>query len=191
VRAEKDVLAEELLVLDADAVLWRAARALLDIALQIEQRDETYSWHGWHKQSMEAFLKQLPTQCSLILGVWETGLDDNTTTGQEELWLGLVCDVINGEVCSIRTFEALTEVGLKPVKQIEPGFEDVMEIMHLVRTHVAPVAWALFTDKATWNEWLFTESDDETRIDKGELLGKFARQGRCVIMGSQATQSHH
>ncbi len=186
------MLAEELLVLDADAALWRAARALLDIALRIEQHgDEAYSWHGWHKQSMEAFLKRLPTQCSLILGVWENGPESDTITGQEELWLGLVCEVVNGEVCSLRTFEALTEVGLKPVKQIEPGIEDVMEVMHLVRTHVAPVAWALFTDKPTWDEWLFTESGDGTRIDKGELLEKFARQGRCVIMGSQATHSHH
>ncbi|MFL5625599.1 MAG: hypothetical protein ACJ788_08385 [Ktedonobacteraceae bacterium] len=185
------MLTEELLVLDADAVLWRAARALLDVALQIEQRDEAYSWHGWHKQLMEAFLKQLPIRCSLVLGVWETGLDSDTTTGQEELWLGLVCEVVNGEVCSLRTFEALTEVGLKPVKQIEPGIEDVMEVMHLVKTHVAPVAWALFTDKATWDEWLFTEADDGKCIDKGKLLGKFARQGRCVIMGSQAAHSHH
>ncbi|MFL5693269.1 MAG: hypothetical protein ACJ795_15850, partial [Ktedonobacteraceae bacterium] len=63
------MLAEELLVLDADTTLWRAARPLLNIALQLEQRDENYSWHGWHKQQMEAFLKKLPAQCSLVLGV--------------------------------------------------------------------------------------------------------------------------
>ena len=185
------MLAEELLVFDADATLWKAARPLLDIAWQLEQRDEDYSWHGWHKQQVEAFLKKLPAQCSLVLGVWETGSGLDPTTEQEELMLGLVCEIAHGEVCSLRTFEALTEAGLKSVKQVEPGIEDVMEIMRLVRIDVAPVAWALFTDRATWDEWLFAEADEGKCSDKGELLGKFARQGRCVILGSQAAQVHH
>ena len=70
VAAEKIVLAEELCVLDGDSALWRPARPLLDAALRLEQNDDTYSWHGWNKQQIIAFLDQLPQKCSLVVGVW-------------------------------------------------------------------------------------------------------------------------
>jgi hypothetical protein len=186
---EHEVLAEELAVLDADSSLWPAARPLLDIALRLEQNDDSYSWHGWNKEQISRFLKSLPTSCSLIIGVWEIGETEGDPIGQENLTLGVICEVVEGEISSVRTFEALVAEGLKPIKQLEPGFEDALEIMRLARIQVAPVAWALFTDKATWDEWLFADGENETVIDKGELLATFARQGRCVLMGNQAT--HH
>jgi hypothetical protein len=51
------------------------------------------------------------------------------------------------------------------------------------------VAWALFIEKMAWDEWLFAGGDDGTVVNKGELLASFARQGCCVLMGSQTT--HH
>jgi hypothetical protein len=108
----------------------------------------------------------------------------------EQLVLGVACEVVEGEVCSIRTFEALREAGLKPTEQLEPGIDDALEIMRVVKMQVAPVAWGLFTDKATWDEWLFASGEDGGSIDKGELLASFARRGRCVLLGSR-TAHHH
>ena len=51
----------------------------------------------------------------------------------------------NLEVRSIRTFEALIAAGLKPIKQLEPSYEEALEIMRAARVQIAPVAWALFT----------------------------------------------
>jgi len=104
--------------------------------------------------------------------------------------LGVVCEVIAGEVSSLRTFDALTTDTLKPVKELEPGIEDALEILRAARLQVAPVAWALFTDKATWDRWLWTDESAEENVNKGEQLAMFARQGRCVLMGSQ-TAHHH
>ncbi len=179
------MLAEELLILDADAPLWEVARPLLDAARRLEVNNDTYSWHGWSKRSIDAFLKRLPTHCTLVVGVWET----SETYEHESLVLGCVCEVINGEVSSIRTFEAFTDGDLPPIEQLEPGAEHALKIMRVTRTQVAPVAWALFTDKTTWDQWLFAAGDDGT-LDKGELLASLARQGRCVLMGSQATHHH-
>ncbi len=184
------MIAEELLVLDVDAALWHAARPLLDVVLQIEQHDQTYSWHGWCKEPIDAFLRKLPSPASLVIGVWEIMPATNTTSEREVMALGLVCEVVNGVVRSIRTFEALSAAGLKPSNDLEPGFQDALEIMRLAEKQVAPVAWALFTDKATWDEWLYAEGADEKCIDKADLLAQFARQGRCVLLGSQSIQSH-
>ena len=49
--------------------------------------------------------------------------------------------------------------------------------MRVVRLQVAPVEWALFIDKVTWDEWLFADGADGSVIDKGELLISFARRG--------------
>ena len=188
---EYSVLAEELLVIDGDSPLWAAARPFLNVALRFEQNDDSYSWHGWHKQQVEQFLKKLPAECSLVVGVWEKVSAEGAELEHESLILGVACEVVEGEVCSIRTFEALTRAGLKPSQQLEPGIDDALEIMRAVRAQVAPVAWALFTDKATWDEWLFASADDGGVIEKGELLGALARQGRCVLLGSQSAQHHH
>lgn len=185
------VLAEELEIVDADAPLWSAARPYLEAALRLEQYGEDYLWYGWNKRQITRFLATLPQVCSLIVGVWEEQEGGDSTEELEILVLGVVCAVVAGEVCSIRTFAALTEADMRGQKQWEPGFEDAMEIMRAARTQVAPVAWALFTDKAAWNEWIFTGGEDESEIDKGELLASFARQGRCVLMGSQAAQHRH
>jgi hypothetical protein len=172
------VLADELLVIDVDSPLWPAARPLLNAALNLEQNDASYSWHGWNRQQINTFLNNVPSSCSLLVGVWETGSED----GYEYLTLGIACEIVEGEVRSIRTFEALIAAGLKPIKQLEPGYEDALEIMRAARVQIAPVAWALFTDQTTWNEWLFACADDGGVIDKGELLASFARQGRCVLL---------
>ena len=182
------MLAEELIVIDPNSPLWSAARPYLDLALRLERSDDSYSWHGWQKHQVEQFLNKLPQRCSLVIGVWEMLPTEAASPENEPLILGVACEVIEGQVCSIRTFEALTPAGLKPATQLEPGIDDALEIMRLVKAQVAPVAWALFTDKATWDEWLFTTANDRI-IDKGEMLATLARQGRCVLLGSQ--NSHH
>jgi hypothetical protein len=184
------VLAEELTVLDARSPLWDAVRPVLHAALRLEQNDESYIWYGWQKQYIDTFLKSLPTKCSLLVGVWETIPTTENDPEHEQLVLGAVCEVIEGEVCAIRTFEDLERLGLKPVAQLEPGIEDALELMRVVRAHIAPVAWALFTDKTTWNEWLFATGEDGGVRDKGELLAVLARQGRCVLMGSSTAHGH-
>src|SRR5438552_929145 len=127
------VLTEELVVIDGDSQLWRAARPLLDVALRLEQNDDIYSWHGWGKEQIDIFLKNLPHMCSLVLGVWETMPVSEDESGQEreELRLGIVCEVVEGKVRSIRTFEALTAAGLKPVNELEPGIDDALEIIRV------------------------------------------------------------
>ena len=177
------MLAEELSVIDADSSLWSAVRPLLDNALRLEQQDDTYIWHGWRKSQMNAFLQRLPVHCTLLVGVW--GMDEDE---RERLILGYVCEVIAGEVHTIRTFEALADPDLPSVQELEPGFEHALSLMRVARNQIAPVAWALFTDKTTWDEWLFAAGEGE--IDKGTVLASFAQQGRCVLLGSQASHHH-
>lgn len=179
------MLAEELLVLDADTPLWDAVRPLLQAALRLEQGDGASFWHGWRKKAIEAFLQGLPAHCSLLVGVWET-----TTEGQDVLIVGCICEVREGQICTVCTFEALTDADLPAVKAMEPGIEHAQALMQAARKQIAPVAWALFTDRTTWDEWLFSSGDNETMIDKGELLATLAHQGRCVLMGGQAALHH-
>jgi hypothetical protein len=191
---ELTVFVEELLALDADSSLWLPVRPLLDAALRLSQSDDSYSWHGWSKRQINDFLSRLPPHCSLVVGVWESeaGEETGSILEPEQLLLGVVCEVVEGEIASLRTFEALTVGGLKPVQQLEPGIEDALEIMRQAKAQVAPVAWALFTDRITWNEWLLAAGDEEDGvIDKGALLTSFAAKGRCVLMGSQAARHHH
>lgn len=177
------MLSEELSILDADSSLWHQIRPLLDAALRLEQMDESYAWHGWHKQKINAFLQQLPAHCTLLVGVWEKAADES-----DVLALGCVCEASEGQICSIRTFEALAD--LPHVQELEPGFEHAFALMQAARAQVAPVAWALFTDNATWDAWLFTEEVDGHGEEKGELLATFARQGRCVLLGNQTRHLH-
>jgi hypothetical protein len=184
------VLVEEFVVLGADSPLWNAVQPLLNAALKLEQQNESYSWHGWKKADVTTFLQSLPARCSLLAAVWEVGesqkLDEQDAQEREILTLGCVCEVIDGEVRSVRTFDTLS--GLPSLELLEPGIFHALEIMREVRAQVAPVAWALFTDKKAWDEWLYTEHDGGVAIDKGDLLARQAMQGRCVLMGSQA---HH
>lgn len=180
------MLAQGLLIRDIDASLPDTIRPLLEAARQLEMNDDTYSWRGWSRLSINAFLKRLPAHCTLVVGVWET--DD--VREHEVLILGCVCEVANGEVSSIRTFEAFTGGDLPAVEQLEPGVEHAFKIMNVVRMQVAPVAWALFTDKTTWEQWLFATGNDSGTLDKGELLASLVRQGRCVLMGSQVPHRH-
>lgn len=180
------MLAEEFLVVDSAGVLWQAVRPLLDVALRLDNRDETFTWHGWQKSQIKAFLAGLPSPCTLLAGVWETFPAKGGEPAQDKLAVGLVCEVIQGEVRSLRTFESLVDAGLKPIEQLEIGMEDALEIMHYARRQVAPVAWALFTEKATWDEWLFSAAEDDGALDKGALLSRFVDEGRCVLMGSRA-----
>lgn len=182
------MIAEELVILDPDSALWQAVRPLLTIALNIEQREQ-YVWHGWSKSQITNFLEHLPQHAALIVGVWSTNPDEQD---QEQVQSGFVCEVREGQVCTIRTFESLVGDDIPPVSELEPGAEHALAIMRSVRTHIAPVAWALFTDKATWDEWItmdeYGRDTDQEQVDKGALLMKLARQGRCVLMGSQAHQ---
>jgi hypothetical protein len=184
------VLANELVVLDADSCLWQAARPLLNAALQLDQSASAYSWHGWDKLQINSFLKNLPSPCSLVVGVWKTVLMEDGGAEHEELALGIVCEVVEGEVRSICTFEALASAGLKPVKELEPGIDDAVEIMRAARNLLSPVAWALFIEKSAWDEWLFAGGEDGAVANKGKLLASYARQGRCILMGSQARHHH-
>lgn len=184
------MLAEELLVIDGDALLFRPARPLIDIALRLDQEGGAFCWRGWKRQQIERFLGSLPSPCSLVVGVWETVPADGEMEEREKLALGCVCEVRDGVVRTIRTFESLAGVGLKAVDQLEPGVDDALEIMRAART-IAPVAYALFIEKAAWDEWLFASGDDGSVSDKGEVLAALARQGRCVLMGSSVARHHH
>lgn len=189
--AEFDVLSEELAILDGNSASWIAARPLLDAALRLEQQDAEYVWHGWNREQICLFLKKLPAQCSIVVGVWEIVTGTPKGEEREHLTLGLVCEVVDGEIRSVRTFESLATRGLKPVEELEPAIEDALEIMRVVRRQVAPVAWALFIDKITWDSWLFADGTAGEVIDKGELLASFARQGRCVLLGGGGEPRMH
>jgi hypothetical protein len=179
------LLAKEFIVFESVAPLWLSTRTLLDIALRIDQNDETYSWNGWSKQPIRDFLNSLPSPSSLVAGVWETIPGREGSPECENLVIGLICEIIDGEVCSVRTFDALTVGGLKSSNQLEPGIDDALEIIRQTEKLVAPVAWALFTEKSTWDEWLFAVEKDGIAVDKGQQLIAFTRHGRCVLMGSQ------
>jgi hypothetical protein len=185
---EQRVLAEELQVLDGEDALWLAVRPLLDAVLRLDRREETFVWRGWQKSQIEAFLTMLPSSCSLVVGVWENFPATHSGPAQDKLVLGVVCSVEQGEICSLRTFASLVAAGLKSVVELEIGMEDALEIMHYARRQVAPVAWALFIEKTAWDEWIFTAGDDDGALDKGALLSRLAQEGRCVLMGSQATR---
>lgn len=184
------VFAEELVVIDTDSALWEAVRPLVAAALRLDQQQEA-SWHGWNKEQITTFLRTLPEHCTLVCGVWDT-LTDEEGDEREVLVLGCVCEVQRGEVLTVRTFEALQDEKLPPLQELEPGFEHAREIMRTIKAQIAPVAWALFTDKTTWDEWLLAEGNEGGVADKKTLLSLFAQQGRCVLMGSQAAHhSHH
>jgi hypothetical protein len=165
------VLAEEFVIIDPEASLWNTIHPLLDSALRLNREKESYVWHGWRKEPIEAFLKRLPTHCALLVGVWDAE--------------GMAEEAGDGEICSLRTFESLanTDTSLPAATELEPGYQHAVELMRATRMQVAPVAWALFTDRTTWNEWLFAEDD------KDALIASLARQGCCVLMGSQTL--HH
>lgn len=184
------MLAEELLIIDGDAALFRPLRPLVDCALRLEHSDDAFSWHGWNKAQIERFLESLPAACSLVVGVWEMVPGDGELAEHEKLMLGCVCEVRDGEVRTIRTFEALAEAGVKAVDQLEPGIEDALKIMQAARS-IAPVAYALFIEKTAWDEWLFASADDGGVVDKGEALAAMARAGSCVLMGSQLAGYNH
>ncbi len=181
------MLAQELEVLDADSPLWEQGRPLLNAALLLEQQNDRFVWHGWTKQQIVQFLAGLPSPCCLVVGVWETETQQERAIGGERLVLGLICEVVAGEVRSLRTFEALRAAGLRAVDELEPGYEDGIAIMRAAHALVAPVAWALFTDRRTWYEWVLSEAEPGMALDKGEALAALARQGRCVLMGNRTT----
>jgi len=191
------MFAEELEIVDAGDNLWRMARPLVDVALRMEREGESESgggggfcWHGWTKRQIDMFLANLPERCCLVVGVWETVPEEGVEFERDVLRLGVVCEIVEREVRSIRTFKALEELvatGLKPTEELEPGIDDALEILRAVRATIAPVAWALFTDKGTWDEWIFASGEDGgDGVDKGEMLGMLVRQGRCVLMGGRA-----
>jgi hypothetical protein len=203
------VLAEDFIVFEANSPSWSAIRPYVEVVLRLEQNEGPPVWHGWDKQQVDAFLQRLPSPCSLLVAVWETeggveydGREQGPSLGEEQstrevLILGCVCEVVAGEVRSMRTFESLQDDDLPPLEELEPGYQHAFELMRVVRKLVAPVAWGLFTDKHTWNEWIFQEGDrslpygnDGISVDKGKLLTELAQQGRCVLMGSQ-TSHHH
>ena len=196
------MLAEEVVVLDADARLWPPLKPLLNAAFRLAHGDDDFSWHGWSKREISSFLQRLPAHCSLLACVWDT-LQTDDGDEREVLVTGCVCEVVAGEVRTIRTLEALyatlhadaggktDTTGLPPLEQLEPGFEHALALMRVAREQVAPVAWALFTDKASWDAWLFGAAATDGVDNKGEQLTKLALQGRCVLMGSQAATHHH
>src|SRR5689334_25367076 len=104
---EHFVLAEEFIVIDPASPLWNTSRPLLEAALRLEQQDEDHSaWHGWRKPTIEAFLRALPDHCTLLVGVWD-GETGASVPERDVLVAGFVCEVRAGEVCTLRTLEAL------------------------------------------------------------------------------------
>jgi hypothetical protein len=179
------LIAKEFTVFDSDSPLWQPVSTWLDVALRFDKNDESFSWNGWEKQPIREFLNSLPSPSSLVAGIWETIPEKDGRPECENLVIGLICEIISGEVYSVRTFDALTLGGLKSSNQLEPGIDDAWEIIRQTEKLVAPVAWALFTEKSTWDEWLFASEKDGIAVDKGQQLTTFTRQGLCVLMGSQ------
>lgn len=179
------MLAEEFKVIDSDSTLWLSSNSLLDIVRRFEEQNEAYSWNGWNNQQIRNFLQSLPARSSIVVGVWETIAEKDGSAESEKLVIGLICEVIHGEVYSIRTFDALSSDGLKPSNQLEPGIDDARKIILYTEKLVAPVAWALFTEKTTWDELLFSSVDNGTVVDKAQQLAALIHQGRCVIMGNK------
>src|SRR5579884_1418287 len=105
---ENEVLAEELLIVDGDARLWQAARPLLDVALRMEQGDESFVWHGWNRQQIERFLAQLPSPSSRVEGVGESiaAEEEEQRPGRARLIVGRVGEVVEGGGRTIRACEA-------------------------------------------------------------------------------------
>lgn len=62
----------------------------------------------------------------------------------------------------------MTVGGLKSSNQLEPGIDDAREILRQTEKLVAPVAWALFTEKSIWDELLFAGEEDGIVVDKGQ-----------------------
>lgn len=182
------MLAEELSVVNAESPLWSIMRPLLHAALRLEQNDDS-CWHGWSKRQIVDFLKTLPVHCTLIVAVWEQG-EQGEQGEQEILSVGWVAEVKNGVVCAIRTLDTFSDAGLPAVPLLEPGIEHGLEIMRVAKMQMAPVAVVLFTDKETWNEWLYTDDGHGGVIDKGAMLISFEQAGRCVLMGSQVSHHH-
>jgi hypothetical protein len=120
-----------------------------------------------------------------VVGVWETISENAGIAESERMVIGLICEVIHGEVHSIRTFDALSANGLKPSNQLEPGVDDAREIILYTEKLVAPVSWAFFTEKTTWDALLFSSVDNGTMVDKAQQLAALIHQGRCVIMGNK------
>lgn len=186
------MFAEEIEILDGDPPLLRFIGPLFDVAMRLDLSEEGYTWHGWERASISRFLESLPARCSLLVGVWVTLPGAGEQEEVERLAFGCVLEVVEGEIRSVRTFDALLKNGLKPVEQLEASYEDALELVRLARAQVAPVAWALFIDKKGWDEWLFSEEEGEhgEPLDKGEQLAGLARKGRCVLMGSQVNHHH-
>lgn len=196
------MLAEDFVIVDVNSPSWSAIRPYVEAALRLEQDEGPAIWHGWDKLQINAFLQGLPSPCSLLVAVWETeDVVENDDRGQdsslhgqstrERLVLGCVCEIVAGEVRSIRSFESLQDDDLPPLEELEPEYQHAFELMRVVRKLVAPVAWGLFTDKQTWHDWIFQAGDKSLPYDdKGKLLTELAQQGKCVLMGSQTTHHH-
>ena len=187
------MLAEELSVVDTQSPLWTPLRSLLKEALRLDQQDTSYYWYGWNKQQIETFLQKLPTHCTLVVAVWDTSLEDGEDNEEKEaeqefICIGWVAEVQEGSIKAIRTLDTFAE--LPPVQQLALGYEHALEIMRVARLQIAPVAYALFTDKHTWDDWLYTAGQQQDVTDKGALLASFAHQGRCVLMGSEVGHHH-
>lgn len=185
------MLAEKLSVVDIQSPLWTPLRSLLNEALRLDQHQDTsYCWHGWNKQQIETFLQKLPVHCTLVVAVWDTSSEDaeDSKAEQELVCIGCVVEICAGSVKAIRTLDTFVE--LPPVQQLELGYEHALEIMRVARAQIAPAAYALFTDKRTWDDWLYTAGQQSDVVDKAALLASFAHQGRCVLMGSQVGHHH-
>ena len=182
------MLAEDFVVIDPNSPSWGALRPYVEAVLRLEQNEGTSPWYGWDKQQINAFLQRLPSPCALLVAVWETEDAPHGQDAREVLILGCVCEVVAGEVRSIRTFESLQDDDLPPLEELEPGYQHAFELIRVARRLVAPVTWGLFTDKQTWNEWIFQEGGKPlSSNDKGELLAELAQQGRCVLLAQHPT----
>ncbi len=178
------MLVEDLSIVDGASPLWETMRPMLDAALRLETGDDTTVWHGWNKAQVETFLRRSPHHCCVVVAAWET-LHDEQHAERDVLRVGWVGELLDGQVCAIHTLDTLTIVGLPHIHDLEPGYEHARAIMRAVHAGIAPVAWAIFTDKTTWDEWLFATDSEGGVIDKSALLRSLSQQGRCVLLGSQ------
>ena len=99
-------------------------------------------WNYWTMSQPEQFVSRLPKSATLALGVFEG----------EQLNIGLVLEVKQGNIVRVTTFEA---PALQP---IDPQLSaDFLDQLWAQLDHIAPPAAVLLCEQAVFEEWIAAE----------------------------------
>ena len=116
-------------------------------------------WNYWTMSQLEQFVSRLPKSATLALGVFEG----------EQLNIGLVLEVKQGNIVRVTTFEA---PALQPIDpQLSPDFLDQLWAQ---LDHIAPPAAVLLYTQAAFDEWITTP-------DKVAFIFEAVQQGNALV----------